>query len=226
MNPSQQDPQTGATLLEILIASGVFIIVLALSLGAATEFSAYGNQADADAGIQLDSHRAFSKVERILRHGWSVPTLGEGGTSVTIQVLGYFFNTGTQSWDQIDPSTWRRLYDTSTASYYFVDSLGIALPVADCTVSWDRLSTDSNSDLYHFGDLNCTLSSGANSTDWSLAKNIGTHELNESGQRYKGLEFTLSGNSIEVELKLQRNIDDIPYEIRSRIQQRNYLDSL
>ena len=63
LKPHDQNPESGATLLEILIASAVFIIVLILSLGAATEFSEYGNQADADAGIQLDSHRAFSKME-------------------------------------------------------------------------------------------------------------------------------------------------------------------
>ena len=221
-----QNSESGATLLEILIASAVFIIVLILSLGAATEFSEYGNQADADAGIQLDSHRAFSKMERILRQGWSAPIVNTEGTSVTIQVLGYFFNTGSQSWEQVDPATWKRDYDSLTSSYYFVDSSDNALPVADCTISWDRLSSDPNAELYHFGDLTCTLSAGANSTEWVLAKQIGTHETDSSGQRMKGLEFSVSGNSIEVELHLQRETTDLPYSIRSRIQQRNYLESL
>lgn len=218
--------ESGATLLEILIASVVFIIVLILSLGAATEFSEYGNQADADAGIQLDSHRAFSKMERILRQGWSTPIVNTEGTSVTIQVLGYYFNTGSQSWQQIDPATWKRVYDEMTSSYYFVDSFDNSLPVADCTISWDRLSSDPNAELYHFGDLMCTLSAGANSTEWVLAKQIGTHETDSSGQRMKGMDFSVSGNSIEVELHLQRNVKDLPYSIRSRIQQRNYLESL
>ncbi len=221
-----QNSETGATLLEILIASVVFIIVLILSLGAATEFSEYGNQADADAGIQLDSHRAFSKMERILRQGWSTPIVNTEGTSVTIQVLGYYFNTGSQSWQQIDPATWKRVYDEMTSSYYFVDSFDNSLPVADCTISWDRLSSDPNAELYHFGDLMCTLSAGANSTEWVLAKQIGTHETDSSGQRMKGMDFSVSGNSIEVELHLQRNVKDLPYSIRSRIQQRNYLESL
>lgn len=221
-----QNSETGATLLEILIASVVFIIVLILSLGAATEFSEYGNQADADAGIQLDSHRAFSKMERILRQGWSTPIVNTEGTSVTIQVLGYYFNTGSQSWQQIDPATWKRVYDEMTSSYYFVDSFDNSLPVADCTISWDRLSSDPNTELYHFGDLKCTLSAGANSTEWILAKQIGTHETDSYGQRMKGMEFSVSGNSIEVKLHLQRNVEDLPYSIRSRIQQRNYLESL
>ena len=221
-----QNSESGATLLEILIASAVFIIVLILSLGAANEFSEYGNQADADAGIQLDSHQAFSKIERILRQGWSTPIIDAEGTSVTIQVLGYFFNTGSQSWEQVDPATWKRVYDELTSSYYFVDSFDNVLPVADCTISWDRLSSDPNTGLYHFGDLTCTLSSGANSTEWILAKQIGTHETDSSGQRMKGMDFTVSGNSIEVELHLQRDTEDLPYSIRSRIQQRNYLESL
>jgi hypothetical protein len=218
--------ESGATFLEVLIASAVFIIVLALSLGAATEFSEYGNQADADAGTQLDSHRAFSKMERILRQGWSTPIVDAEGTSVTIQVLGYFFNTGTDSWEQIDPATWQRQYDTSTASYYFVDSFGNSLPVADCQVSWNRLSSDPNSELYHFGDLTCTLTFGAHTTEWVLANKIGTHETDAFGQRMNGMDFSVSGKSIEVELRLQRESDDLPYSIRSRIQQRNFLESI
>jgi len=224
-HPIEQS-ESGATLLEILIASMVFIVVLALSLAAASEFSAYGNQVDADAGIQLDCHRAFSRMESVLRQGWSTPVIASDGTAVTIQLLGYFFNTGSQSWERVDPTTWKREYDTSTASYYFADSGGLELPVAGCTVSWERYSTDPNDDQYYFGDLKCTISSGSNSTDWILSSDIGTYETDGTGQRYNGLEFSLNGKSIEVELKLQRSVEEVPYEMRSRIQQRNYLDGI
>ncbi|OUU24455.1 MAG: hypothetical protein CBC13_03395 [Planctomycetia bacterium TMED53] len=226
MNPAVQKPESGATLLEILMASVVFIVVLALSLGAASEFSAYGNQADADAGIQLDCHRAFSRMESVLRQGWSTPEISTDGTSVDIQILGYFFNTGSQSWERIDPATWQRQYDPSTASYYFEDSSGFELPVADCTVSWVRKSNDPASEQYHFGDLTCTISSGSNSTSWVLAPDIGTFETDSGGQRHNGIEFSLNGRSIEVKLKLQRSVDEVPYGMRSRIQQRNYLDGI
>ncbi|HCW45242.1 MAG TPA: hypothetical protein DGU45_07995 [Planctomycetes bacterium] len=225
MQFQSNNPQSGATLIEILIASSVFIVVLILSLGAATEFSDYGKQADADAGIQLDCHRAFSRVESILRQGWTTPVISSDGTSVEVEVLGYEYDSVNETWQRIDPATWKRQYDTSTASYYFVDGDGFELPVANCLVEWQRNSTDPNSSDYYFGKLICTLSDGGvNSTMWTLSENLGTFETHENGDRKNAFEFILSGKSIEVRLHMQRDENEVPYSIRSRIQQRNFLD--
>ena len=234
MNHNQQQTEIGATLLEILIASSVFIIVLILSLGAATEFSKYENQVEADAGSQIEVHRAFTRMEQILRQGWSKtvansdgeeivsePIVTADGTEVTVQILGYEYD---ESWIQIPSETWRREYDSDTAEYYFTKSNGELLPVADCTIRWDRLSTDPGAELYHFGNLICSLSDGTNTTEWTLARQIGTLEVDSVGQRLQGIRFTLNANSVDVELHLQRKTDDLPYSLRSKIRQRNFVD--
>lgn len=252
MNHNQQQTEFGATLLEILIASAVFIIVLILSLGAATEFSKYGNQVEADAGSQIEVHRAFTRMEQILRQGWSKtvtdsegeeivskPNVSDGinpnvtdGIAVTVPILGYKYDTGSESWEQIPSETWRREYDLDDAEYYFTDSNGGDLPVAYCTIYWDRLSTDPGDDLYHFGNLICWLSVNPPSypltspTDsWTLARQIGTLEVDSVGQRLQGIKFTLNANSVDVELHLQRTAEDLPYSLRSKIRQRNFVDN-
>jgi len=59
---------------------------------------------------------------------------------------------------------------------------------------------------------------------WTLSDNLGTFETHENGDRKNAFEFILSGKSIEVRLHMQRDENEVPYSIRSRIQQRNFLD--
>ena len=215
----------GSTLLEILIATIVFVVVISLSLAVAASFSRFGGEANADAASQLDAHRAFSRIESVLRQGWSAPTILDDGDALQIDVLGYSWNNQTTQWDRIDPATWRREYDLSAGEYFFVDSSGVEIPVATCTVRWDRLSTDPTTEEYHFGDVSCSIwDEFGNSSSWLLAAAIGTHQLDESGsERLPGISFDDQGQAIIVTLNLQRNPDEIPYSIRSRVKRRNYL---
>jgi len=216
----------GSTLLEVLIATIVFVVVIALSLALASFFSRFGGEADADSSAQLDAHRAFSRIESVLRHGWTVPVILDDGDALEVEVLGYSWNQQSTQWDRIDPATWRREYDLTVGEYFFVDSSGFEIPVATCTVRWDRLSSDPQSEDYHFGNVSCSISDElGHSTSWLLAAGIGTHQMDESSSdRLPGLSFDNQGQAIVVELNLQRDPEEIPYSIRSRVKRRNFLE--
>jgi len=215
----------GSTLLEILIATIVFVVVISLSLAVASSFSRFGGEADADSAAQLDAHRAFSRIESVLRQGWSAPSILDDGDALEVEVLGYSWNDQTTQWDRIDPATWRREYDLTAGEYYFVDSSGFEIPVATCTVRWERLSTDPTAEEYHVGNVSCSVSDDlGNSSTWLLAVGIGTYQFDESGTvRLPGLSFDAQGQAIVVALNLQRSPDEIPYSIRSRVKRRNFL---
>ncbi len=216
----------GSTLLEVLIATMVFVVVLALSLTLASFFSRFEGEADADSSAQLDAHRAFSRIESVLRQGWSVPVIIDDGDAIEVDVLGYSWNQQSSQWNRIDPATWKREYDLSIGEYYFVDGSGFEIPVATCTVGWERLSTDPQSENYHFGNVSCSISDEfGNSTSWLLATGIGTHQVDESSSaRLPGLSFDNQGQAIIVELHLQKEPETIPYTIRSRIKRRNFIE--
>lgn len=218
--------EEGSTLLEVLIATIVFVVVVALSLALASFFSRFEGDADADSGAQLDAHRAFSRIESVLRQGWSVPVILDDGDALEVDVLGYSWNQQNNQWDRIDPATWRREYDLTTGEYYFVDASGFEIPVATCTVRWERLSTDEQSEDYHFGNVSCSISDDfGNSTSWLLATGIGTHQLDETNSdRLPGLSFGNQGQAIVVKLHLQKTPDENPYTIRSRIKRRNFIE--
>ena len=120
-------------------------------------FEPVGGEADADSAAQLDTHRNFARIESVLRQGWTQPVIAADGESLQLDVLGYSWNATSQSWDRVDPATWRREYDLTEGAYYFVDGSGFALPVATCTLAWERLSTDPGNEDYHFGEIICTL---------------------------------------------------------------------
>ncbi|MGE4619190.1 MAG: hypothetical protein AAEJ04_05210 [Planctomycetota bacterium] len=216
----------GSTLIEILIATIVFVVVLGLSLALASSFSQFEGKADADSSAQLDAHRAFSRIESVLRQGWSAPVILDEGEALQVDVLGYSWDQQSGQWDQVDPATWRREYDLSIGEYYFVDSSGYEIPVATCTVRWDRLSSDLQNEDYHFGNISCSISDDqGHSSSWLLATRIGTHQLDGSGSnRLPGLSFDQQGQAIVVELQLQRNPEEIPYSIKSRVKRRNFLE--
>ena len=218
--------EEGTTLIEVLIATIVFVVVVSLSLALASFFSRFEGEADADSSAQLDAHRAFSRIESVLRQGWSAPVIIDDGDALEVEVLGYSWNQQTDQWDRIDPATWRREYDLSVGEYFFVDGSGFEIPVATCAVRWERLSADSQSEEYHFGNISCSISDDSgNSTSWLLATRIGTHEVDEDdSSRLPGLSFDDQGESIVVELHLQRNPEEIPYSIRSRVKRRNFLE--
>jgi len=218
--------EEGATLLEILIATIVLIVVLGLSLAAATSFTRFGQEADADSAAQLDAHLTYSRVESVLRQGWSTPIIAADGESLTVDVLGYSWDPLADNWARVDPTTWRREYDLAAGSYYFTDADGFSLPVVTCTIDWVRSSTDPSSADYHFGDVICELADDiGNQSDWLIASRIGTHQLDDDGiTRLQGLTFQLQGISIQVELNLQRKETDIPYKVRSLVKRRNYLE--
>jgi len=226
MTSNQTRHEEGSTLIEIIIATVVFIVVLGLSLAIAASFSKFGGEADADSAAQLDTHRTFARIESVLRQGWTPPVISADGESLQLDVLGYSWNATSQGWDRVDPATWRREYDLSQGTYYFVDGSGFALPVATCTLAWERISTDPGSEDYHFGEITSTLSdTSGNSTTWTMASRIGTFELNEAGtSRLPGLSFTSHGQSVLVEMHLQRDSDAVPYSIRSSVKRRNYLE--
>ncbi|MDE0958375.1 MAG: hypothetical protein OSB12_07045 [Planctomycetota bacterium] len=226
MNPTHPRPEEGSTLLEILIATTVFVVVLGLSLALATSFARFGGDADADAAAQFDAHRSFTRVESILRQGWSTPELSASGELLEIDLLGYSYNGSTGEWDRILPETWRRGYDLDEGKYYFEDSSGSPLPVVQCSLEWQRLSADPASDDYHFGDVVCTIfDSLGNSSSSTLATRIGTYQLNEAGtDRLPGLSFEIQGLSIIVQLNLQRESDHVPYSVKSRVKRRNFIE--
>lgn len=226
MNPTHPRPEEGTTLLEILIATTVFVVVLGLSLALATSFARFGSDADADSAAQFDAHRSFMRVESLLRQGWSTPVLSPSGESLEIDLLGYSYNGTTDQWDRIAPETWRREYDLALGQYHFEDSSGIPLSVVQCSIEWQRLSSDPASDDYHFGDVSCTIfDSLGNSSSSTLATRIGTYQLNEAGtDRLPGLFFEIQGLSIVVNLNLQRESDHVPYSVRSRVKRRNFIE--
>jgi Tfp pilus assembly protein PilV len=226
MNTQHSRQEEGTTLLEILIATTVFVVVLGLSLALATSFASFGSDADADASAQFDAHRSFTRVESLLRQGWSTPELSASGEALEIDLLGYSYNGTTDQWDRIAPETWRREYDLSLGEYHFEDSFGTPLSVVQCSVEWQRLSSDPTSEDYHFGDVVSTISDSlGNSTSSTLATRIGTYQLNEAGtERLPGLFFEIQGLSILVNLNLQREIDHVPYSVRSRVKRRNFIE--
>ncbi|MDE0960803.1 MAG: hypothetical protein OSB09_08490 [Planctomycetota bacterium] len=226
MRTHPQRSEQGTTLLEILIATSVFVVVLGLSLALATSFARFGGDADADSSAQFDAHRTFTRVESILRQGWSTPVVSASGESLQIDLLGYSYNGSTLQWDRIDPQTWRREYDLVLGQYHFEDSSGFALQEVQCSLDWQRLSADPASEDYHFGDVVSTISDAlGNSTSSTLATRIGTYQLNEAGtERMPGLFFEIQGLSIVVNLNLQRDAEDVPYSVRSRVKRRNFIE--
>ncbi len=226
MTSNSNRHEEGSTLLEVIIATVVFIVVLGLSLALAASFTKFGGEADADSAAHLDTHRTFARIESVLRQGWTQPVISPDGESLQLDVLGYSWNPTSQGWDRVDPATWRREYDLAQGTYYFVDGSGFALPVATCILSWDRLSSDPGSEDYHFGEVTCTLTdTGGNSTTWTMASRIGTFEMDEAGtSRLPGLSFSSLGQSVLVEMHLQRDSDANPYSIRSSVKRRNYLE--
>ena len=73
MTSNSNRHEEGSTLLEVIIATVVFIVVLGLSLALAASFTKFGGEADADSAAQLDTHRTFARIESVLRQGWTQP---------------------------------------------------------------------------------------------------------------------------------------------------------
>ncbi|HIA26584.1 MAG TPA: type II secretion system protein [Planctomycetes bacterium] len=236
MKHKRTTPESGFTLLEIIVSVALLSILFGLVTAFLLESSKFHAQADGDADAEIRARLVFSRIEDLVRRSWEMPTLGTSGgypdpTELTITLLGYEY-TASGAWGYHDPDGWKHEYDISSGSWAFSLPDDSPLPVATCTISLDTANSE----------VTATLSDGTPSHDKVISLGGGVTAL-EFQNRYLwewiGLYGALPGwpewiiedlagepktRSLHVHITADHSRAPAPVEILSTISLRNVLD--